>query len=181
MRQGDVRNAPIEALEQRFPLIVEARALRQDSGGAGKFRGGLGVDITLRGLVSGRWNMLANGRDRFPPWGLHGGKPGGGSGHKVQLPGDPTWAGMNTSRHLLSAGARVRTSTESGGGWGSPLERDPGRVAEDVRQDYVSIAAAREEYGVVLTTDMVGDVVVDLVATEALRAQLRLIPANQGN
>jgi N-methylhydantoinase B len=177
VRQGDVRNAPIEALEQRFPLIVEGRVLRQDSGGAGKFRGGLGVDITLRGLVPGRWNMLANGRDRFPPWGLRGGRPGGGSGHKVQLPGEADWASMNTSRHLLQAGARVRTSTESGGGWGSPYDRDPAMVLEDVRQEYVSADAAREQYGVVLVGDGSGALALDLAATRALRDRLRAEPS----
>ena len=59
--QGDVRNAPIENIELKCPVLIESRGLRQDSGGAGKFRGGLGLEIRLRNLVEGRWNLGSPG------------------------------------------------------------------------------------------------------------------------
>src|SRR5712692_9982427 len=68
--QGDVRNGSIEAIELKSPVLVEERSLRPDSGGAGKFRGGLGIDRRVRNLVEGRWNLHRPRRIDCPPWGL---------------------------------------------------------------------------------------------------------------
>ncbi len=75
--QGDVRNGSIEGIELKCPVLVESRGLRPDSGGAGKHRGGLGIDMRVRNLVEGRWNFEHTRREQCPPWGLWGGKPGG--------------------------------------------------------------------------------------------------------
>ncbi|WP_407707326.1 hydantoinase B/oxoprolinase family protein, partial [Bacillus mycoides] len=71
--QGDVRNAPIESIEIKAPVIVEERRLRQDSGGAGTFRGGLGFDVRIRNVTEVQWNLSQGRRSQCPPWGLWGG------------------------------------------------------------------------------------------------------------
>jgi len=89
--QGDVRNAHIKKMELKWPVLVLGRELRQDSGGAGKFRGGLGLATKVRGLVEGRWTLADSGRKDFPPLGLFGGKPGAASDSLLRLPeGFPT-------------------------------------------------------------------------------------------
>jgi N-methylhydantoinase B len=74
--QGDVRNGSIEGIELKCPVLVESRALRTDSGGAGKYRGGLGIDMRVRNLVEGKWNFELVKRNKCPPWGLWGGEAG---------------------------------------------------------------------------------------------------------
>ena len=86
--QGDVRNGSIEGIELKCPVVVESRALRQDSCGAGKFRGGLGIDMRVRNLVEGRWNFEMPRRGKCPPWGLWGGTPGEPGGYLLKRPGE---------------------------------------------------------------------------------------------
>jgi len=174
--QGDVRNGPIESLEQRFPIVVEQRKMRTDSGGAGTFRGGLGLDVQVRNLVAGRWNLPQTGRHRVPPWGLWGGKTGGKPDRLVLLPGENEWKKVNANWYQVPAEARAIIRSAGGGGWGDPLERDPQRVIEDVRDGYVSIEAARTEYGVVVLRN--GGAGLDAFqfdqpATDTLRQEMR--------
>src|SRR5258708_8678872 len=75
--QGDVRNGSIEGIELKCPVLVEARALRTDSGGAGKYRGGLGLGMQVRNLVEGKWDFEHVRRGPYPPWGRSGRGPGG--------------------------------------------------------------------------------------------------------
>lgn len=148
--QGDVRNGPIESIELRCPVVVEERRLRTDSGGAGRYRGGLGLDTTVRGLVEGMWNLAQSRRRGCPPWGLWGGRPGEPGDRLLLDPDAGTWRSVDVVRHRVAAGTRARISTAGGGGWGSPLEREPERVQHDVREGLVSIEAAGREYGVVI-------------------------------
>jgi N-methylhydantoinase B len=167
--QGDVRNTPIELLEARYPLFFENFSLRQDSGGAGRFRGGLGVEIDVRPYYPALVNFNLE-RTECAPWGLWGGEPGiiceahvekDANGHRVSV--------KKQTRYPVSAEDRVVFLTAGGGGWGNPLERDPERVANDVREGYISAEAAAA-YGVVLNPTT-GDV--DATATTALRTRLR--------
>jgi N-methylhydantoinase B len=174
--QGDVRNGPIESLEQRFPIVVEQRKMRTDSGGAGQFRGGLGLDVQVRNLVAGRWNLPQTGRHRVPPWGLWGGKTGGKPDRFVLLPGENEWKTVNANWYQVPAEARAIIRSAGGGGWGDPLDREPSRVIDDVRDGYVSVEAARTEYGVVIHRN--GGVGLDAVAldpdaTNSLRQEMR--------
>jgi N-methylhydantoinase B len=173
--QGDVRNGPIESLEQRFPIIVEKRMLRTDSGGAGAFRGGLGLDVQVRNLVEGRWNIPQSGRHRVPPWGLWGGKTGGRTDRLVQKAGENEWKSVNANWYPVPTESRVIIRSAGGGGWGNPLDRDPTGVIEDVRDGVVSTDAARSEYGVVVhaPNDRPDAVKLDEAATENLRRQMR--------
>jgi N-methylhydantoinase B len=168
--QGDVRNAPIESMEQKAPVIVEERGLIPDTGGPGQFRGGLGLRLQVRVLAEGRWGLPPHRRCHYPPWGLWNGKPGRGGANWAKAPGDSQWKKLDTSRVPVAAGAVVRAETTGGGGWGHPLDRDPQRVLYDVVNGYVSAEAAHKDYGVVLDRAL-GKV--DLEATKLLRARMR--------
>jgi N-methylhydantoinase B len=167
--QGDVRNGSIEGIELKCPVVVETRALRADSGGAGKFRGGLGIDMQVRNLVEGRWNLEQPRRSKCPPWGIRGGAPGEPSGYLLRLPGERRFKLTRGSHIPVPIGTQAIVRTGGGGGWGDALERDPARVAEDVAEGLVSAGAARKLYGVVLKRDMS----LDSRATKQLRQRLR--------
>jgi N-methylhydantoinase B len=165
--QGDVRNGSIEGIELKCPVLVEGRALRTDSAGAGKHRGGLGIDMQVKNLVEGRWNFEQTRRNICPPWGLWGGGDGDPSAYLLRLPGENDFK-MMVGAHIpvpLHASAIVRTG--GGGGWGDPHERDPELVRADVLEELVSREAAREKYGVVLRDDLT----VDVEATKKQRSQ----------
>ncbi|HTB66062.1 MAG TPA: hydantoinase B/oxoprolinase family protein [Steroidobacteraceae bacterium] len=165
--QGDVRNSPIETIELKTPVMVLERSLRCDSGGAGKFRGGLGIQTRARSLVAGRWATQngAGGRLTCLPWGLWGGKPGRAAETLIKGADEAEFhvpAGTGAS----SAGTEILYRTAGGGGWGDPLEREPDAVLADVMEGYVSPQAARAEYGVVIEGTQV-----DRPATQRLRSQ----------
>jgi N-methylhydantoinase B len=172
--QGDVRNGSIEAIEMKTPVMVERRGLRTDSGGAGKFRGGLGLDVHVRNFVEGRWNMHAPARIDNPPWGLWNGKPGHSSKYLIKLPGDNAFNEKEANRLPTPPETEVIVRSNGGGGWGDPLERDPERVRWDVIEGYVTVEHARDDYGVVLDPKSYA---IDQAATEKLRAQLRTATA----
>ena len=167
--QGDVRNGSIEGIEMKCPVLVKSRALRRDSAGPGKFRGGLGVDFELRNLVDGKWNFERANRRGCPPWGLWKGKPGESGGYYLRGPGQSEYRMMHGSHKPVQKDSQVVVRTGGGGGWGDPLERDPERVRSDVIEEFVSREAARDQYGVVLGEDSS----VDEAATRALRQARR--------
>lgn len=173
--QGDVRNGTIEGIEMQNPVLVEERSLRRDSGGAGKFRGGLAIDMHVRNLVEGRWNLHRPRRTDNPPWGLWNGKPGGTASYLLKTAGAADFENVNLSRHLVPAESEVIVKTGGGGGWGDPLERDAARVRDDVIEGYVSLDRARADYGVVLHAT---DHTIDMTATELLRQSLRAAAQN---
>ena len=164
-----MHNAQIEKIELRWPLVVHRRALRRDSGGAGTYRGGLGLEVEVEGLVEGQWTLADTGRHQFPPWGVLGGSPGLPSDSLARMPGEAELHHVDFIRHAVPKGTTAVVVTAGGGGWGDPLERDPQRVAADVLEDYVSIDAARDQYGVVFRP---GTFDVDPDATARLRADL---------
>ncbi|HVB34105.1 MAG TPA: hydantoinase B/oxoprolinase family protein [Patescibacteria group bacterium] len=166
--QGDVRNGTIESIELKNPVLVEERSLRQDSGGPGKFRGGLGVDLRVRNLVEGRWNLHRPRRIECPPWGLWKGKPAGTADYLLRLPGETQFRSMDASQHPVPADSEVIVRTGGGGGWGDPLDRDPERVRNDVIEEFVSPERALSEYGVVFDPQ---DGSVDINATRQRRAE----------
>ena len=166
--QGDVRNTPIETMELKTPVLVLERSLRPDSGGAGKFRGGLGLQTRVRSLVEGRWNAAPPGaRSSCPPWGLWGGKEGKPGATFVKEASNDDFKKSPTPRYAGPAGTEVLYQTAGGGGWGDPLERPAETVLRDVLEGYVSQEVALSEYGVVLAP---GGQAVDWAATEARRA-----------
>ena len=128
--QGDVRNGSIEGIELKCPVLVESRGLRQDSCGAGKHRGGLGIDMRVRNLVEGRWNFEQARRLQCPPWGLWGGKAGEAGGYLLRLPGENEFKPMAGAHIPVPLDAEAIVRTGGGGGWGDPLERDPALVRD---------------------------------------------------
>lgn len=164
--QGDVRNSPVESLELRFPLRVEQRGLRPDSGGPGRRRGGLGMVTEITNLVEGTWRLSMAGRKVCPPWGLWDGGNGQPGTHQLRRP-DGGFEPVN-GRVVAPAGSVARIITGGGGGWGPAAQRPVSQVARDVRQGYVSAAAAAEHYAVVLD-ESTGQV--DVAASEQLRAE----------
>ncbi len=165
--QGDVRNASIEELEMKSPVLISTRGLRADSGGPGKFRGGLGSTMHIRNLAEGRWNMERPRRQNCPPWGLDGGLPGEPGVKMMKKPGEEEFKSVDVSRHLVPGDTEVMIHAGSGGGWGNPLERDAERVRWDVVEGLVSAESARTNYGVVIKADES----IDEAATLALRKQ----------
>ncbi len=168
--QGDVRNGSIEGIELKCPVLVESRALRPDSCGAGKHRGGLGIDMRVRNLVEGHWNFEQTRRAQCPPWGLWGGTAGEPGGYLLRLPQETEFRPLAGARLPVSVGAAAIVRTGGGGGWGDPYERDPMLVVSDLREEFISRESAREFYGVVVRDDFT----LDAAATEALRKQRRI-------
>src|SRR5499426_1512694 len=172
--QGDVRNGSIEGIELKCPVLVEGRALRTDSGGAGKYRGGLGIDMRVRNLVEGKWNFELVRRNQCPPWGLWGGQPGEYGMYLLREPGEREFRMMGGAHHPVPVATEVIVRTGGGGGWGDPIERDPMAVRADVQEEFISARSAREHYGVVLTDKLA----VDHAATEAARNAIRSARGN---
>jgi N-methylhydantoinase B len=141
-------NAPTEALEQEFPLIIDRYELIEDSGGPGRHRGGLGVRLDVRILaekahISGRGlrqNLAAPGR--------MGGQEGA-TGHFVLDPGGPKERSLSSvfSDFPVDTGVVMRIETPSGGGFGSAANRDPALVVADLRSGKVSVQGATNNYG----------------------------------
>ena len=167
--QGDVRNGSIEGIELKCPVVVEARRLVRDSGGPGLHRGGLGIDVQIRGLVEGRWNLDRPRRQESPPWGLWEGSDGGVADYLVRRPGENDFHPEYGFGVAVPVGTSVITRTGGGGGWGNPLDRDPEAVRWDVIEDFVSVEQAARDYGVILTEKLA----LDEAATEARRAEMR--------
>jgi N-methylhydantoinase B len=167
--QGDVRNAPVETIELKTPVLVKRRSLREGSGGAGTFRGGLGITTTIESLAEGRWTSSQQGRTVLAPWGVSGGGSGLVGEAYIKPAGDAGFHREDPFRTLLPPGSSVTIMTAGGGGWGDPLEREPSRVRMDVIEEYVSPDDARDIYGVVLDAEKN----VDEDATRKLRAQHR--------
>jgi N-methylhydantoinase B len=160
-------NIPVEAQEANQPIVVERFEAIRDSGGAGTFRGGCGLRRDLRFLADdGMLTNLAE-RQKFPPYGLFGGEPGK-LGRTVINPGPDQEVAHSKASRGFAYGDVISFQQPGAGGYGDPLERDPARVLADVLDDYVSVAAARDEYGVVIAGDTV-----DEAATRALRQRMR--------
>jgi N-methylhydantoinase B len=143
----NMSNLPVETLESRYPIRVESYGLRPDSGGAGQFRGGLGLTRSYRLLADEAVLQMRADRTDHRPYGLFGGGPGAASRNFIAEPGeDPKpLPGKVTLR--ISRGTLVRHDQAGGGGYGPASARDPGRIRADVADGKVSAAAARVDYG----------------------------------
>jgi N-methylhydantoinase B len=154
INDGDTHNAPTEQVEAKFPLVVERYALVPDSGGAGRHRGGLGVERVVRARTDITLNTQIE-RAHCRPWGLDGGRDG--KGNAVALRFGTQWKTEFPNAKVLVAhiktGDAFRLRSGGGGGYGSPLERPVEDVRNDVRQGYVSVHEAAVLYGVVIDDD----------------------------
>jgi N-methylhydantoinase B len=144
---SNMSNTPIEIIEMSFPLRVEEYALVPDSGGAGKFRGGLGVRRVWRVLERDAHAAVCCERTVTPPFGLAGGHAGGAARLTLIPPRGNARRLTSKGGFVAPAGSLVVVEAPGSGGYGPPAQRDPGALAEDLRDGYVSAAAARREYG----------------------------------
>jgi N-methylhydantoinase B len=167
---GFYRNIPTETLENDMPILIERYGLLGDGGGPGEFRGGLGLDYAVR-VLSPRATLTCRAmeRTRFRPWGRAGGHPGRQGFARLRESDVAVRELGKIDVMELHAGEVLEIGTPCGGGFGDPLDRDPGRVAADVSDGYVGTEGARELYGVVMGAD--GAVAAG--ATRALRERLR--------
>lgn len=134
--QGDVQNAPVELQELYYPVLVDFYRLREGSGGAGKFRGGLGIEIALRLLCDGYANINVE-RNLNPPWGIFGGKPGQPARALVRQDAEKpgTWVTKGPN-YRIKRGGSVTLFTAGGGGYGPPEARSPALIERDRRLGY---------------------------------------------
>jgi N-methylhydantoinase B len=145
---GGASNQPCETLERWYPMYYTEVLAVPDSCGDGKYRGGVGLSRSFE--VWGETEITIHGdRERFTPFGLAGGT-NGGPNRMVLNQGtvDEEDLGMFCTKKKLFAGDRITFESNGGGGYGLPWERDPARVLEDAIDGYVTIAKAREVYGV---------------------------------
>jgi N-methylhydantoinase B len=171
LNDGDTHNSPVEATEAKSPVLVLERALRPGSAGAGKYRGGLGVVQRVEMLSPALFQTQIE-RTLCPPWGLMGGTAA--QPNKITVThADGTFERFPTGKVApmrLEPGDGYITETGGGGGFWSPLERDPERVLADVRAGYISVESAERDYGVVVRgSERACEL--DATATEALRLQ----------
>ncbi len=147
---ANTRNNPIEDLESHYPLRVVRYEAREDSTGAGKWRGGTGSIRDVMLLANGHASIEGDGH-RHAPWGAFGGADGStgsltlerGDGNAKRLP-------PMISNVSVQAGDIIRAVSPCGGGYGDPFERDPNLVLQDVLNGWVSVKSARDQYGVAI-------------------------------
>jgi N-methylhydantoinase B len=167
---ANMASQSIEMTEAEQPFQILRYELIEDSAGPGKFRGGASFRRDFRFLEEEGVLQVRSDRRRFRPFGLYGGGPGRASMNYLDPDGEnrilPSKFTMTIRR-----GEVFREEVAGAGGWGDPLERNPERVLRDVRNGFVSRAAAEREYGVVLAHD---GWAVEVAATATLRRKLRV-------
>lgn len=147
---GNMANTPVELIEAESPIVVDEYGFLPDTGGPGKYRGGLGIVRSYRLLANEAMVQLRSDREKHAPWGLFGGKPGVSARSHMNY-------GTASERRLPSKfigrmlkGDVFRGEMAASGGYGDPRQRDPRAVLEDVMQEKMSLAHAEKEYGVVI-------------------------------
>jgi N-methylhydantoinase B len=161
----NLSNTPVEVLERQHPVRIEDYALVPDSGGAGRYRGGLGLRRSYRLLADVAVLQLRADRLRFAPYGLDGGEPGGVAGNWLEQ-NDGTHAIPGKVTTVMRRGELLIHHQAGGGGHGDPFTRSPEAVARDVWNGKVTVAASQDRYGVAVDADGSVD------ATETARIRL---------
>ena len=159
-------NLPVETLEARYPILIEEYGLRDDSGGAGQFRGGLGLVRQYRLLADEAVLQLRADRHEHPPYGLFGGLPGAPSRNFIEVDGERSPAGQGDAGDHQPARV-IRHEQAGGGGYGDPYLRSLPSIRADLADGKVGRASAEQLHGVVFK-----DGEIDEPAT-ALRRQRR--------
>jgi N-methylhydantoinase B len=171
INDGDTHNGPSEQVEAKYPLLVERYALRQDSGGAGRYRGGLGTEQVIQALNDIRFSSQMD-RVKCKPWGLEDGHSGLGNSvalHRYGQTDETHFPNGKALNQVLKPGDAYILRSGGGGGFGSPLERDLGMLEHDVRCGYVSCNEAETVYGAVFLDDST----IDAGATATRRTKMR--------
>jgi N-methylhydantoinase B len=170
---GNLLLSEVEDGEPRFPIINISREMVTDAGGAGRWRGcpgSLNVKKVLEPTMAVAWMVSAD----HPLSGLCGGDDGSPYSSHFEVGSEKEYKVGLSARAQLPPGAVIAYQHGGGAGFGPALERDPQAVRDDVLDEYVSVAAAREKYGVVLTGSLQEyDLQVDVAGTEALRQKMK--------
>ena len=160
-----IMGVPVEAIETAAPLLMHRRELRPDSGGPGRFRGGLGQVMELEIITGAPANhSCMYDRTGNPALGLLGGKAGATGAVRLSDGGRP----HPKSHYRLAPGQRVVLELPGGGGFGPPFERAAERVRQDLLQGYISHEAAERDFGVAIDP---ATMTIDAAATAALRKE----------
>jgi N-methylhydantoinase B len=143
-------NTPIEAIETIYPIRFLKYELRENSGGAGKWRGGVGLERSWMLLApSATLSVLAE-RTKIPPWGLYGGKNGAKGEYYIIKPDGKRMKLKSKCTVKVEKGDIFVVKTPGGGGCGNPMEREPKRVLHDVLNGLVPLEAAKKDYGIAI-------------------------------
>lgn len=145
VHMSNTLNTPIEVIETVYPLVVEQYALRPDTGGPGRFRGGVGLRRDISVEVETVCSVMAD-RHTNPPYGIEGGLDGG-TGEVYILSDDQSRQIPEKSTHHLVPGDTVSIRTPGGGGYGNPHERDPQQIEADLEAGLVTVESAEKIYG----------------------------------
>ncbi|MGO4835000.1 hydantoinase B/oxoprolinase family protein, partial [Rhizobiaceae sp. 2RAB30] len=166
---NNMRNHPLETVEGHSSVVVLEYDIRPDSGGPGQWRGGVGQMMTVQSLADGGV-VVARGMERlrFPPWGISGGKPGGTLKAIFNCGKADERPIAKIHELALNKGDTLTILMPGGGGYGNPFDRDPDAVLRDVLDGFVTLASARDDYGVVIV-----DGVIDAGATQRARSSDR--------
>ena len=169
-------NVSIEMIESDYPIRIDEYGMAPDTGGAGRHRGGLALLRQYRILSDKAILNVRSDKRKYPPHGLFGGKEGSPSINLVN-PGrdDRVLPVLMLQVEKLRKGDVFRHVMSGGGGYGDPLERDPGLVLDDIVTEKVTLGHARREYGVVID-DSGAAPTIDAAATETLRDDMRKGP-----
>lgn len=171
---GNLWKATAEINESLFPHVQWSRDYRTDSGGPGQWRGLCGSHYVKEVRSDARVYTYVVGM-KYPMPGIAGGQPGEPNKLTIRYQSDDPYVVAHTADWVpIAAGQKICYDYGGGGGWGDPLDRDPRAVLDDVLDEYVSVAGAARDYGVVLTGSLANlSLAVDPDATEALRSQRR--------
>ncbi|NVN00386.1 hydantoinase B/oxoprolinase family protein [Arthrobacter sp. SDTb3-6] len=168
---------PVEGQERLSPVLTTMHQIATDSGGPGRFRGGVGIE--KGGMLTDATDTVMSyccDRARSITWGIEGGLPSIPHGVWINKgTEDEKFLGSNFSSVPLESGDTFTRPSAGGGGFGDPLERLLGEVLDDVIDGYVSIGRAEADYGVVITEidAELDEFEIDVPASEALRARIR--------
>jgi N-methylhydantoinase B len=137
---------PIEILESEFPCRITRFELVADSGGPGRWRGGLSLEREYE-LLENATVIRRYDKSRFPPDGVEGGKAGRGARFVIRLGTDREYTTPSSGRYEMAAGERFLLQSAGGGGCGEPSRRDPTALARDVAEGYMTAEGAKKDYG----------------------------------
>jgi N-methylhydantoinase B len=170
LNDGDTHNSPAEASEVKSPLVIEEHSLVQDSGGAGRYRGGLGIRRAVRMQTPANFTTRIE-RTQCAPWGLQGGLDARPNRIYVRRADGTIDGPANGKVDLLqlNAGDTYVLESGGGGGFGDPLDRPIEKVVEDIRLGYITPEAAARDYGVLVD----GSLELNQAATDTARDDMR--------
>ena len=164
-----VPNLPAEIIERDYPVLIERYGFAPDTGGAGRYRGGLAIEKSYRFLQDDVSVQIRSDRRHFQPYGLAGGDAGAPSITELASAGESRVLSSKTSL-TVGRGDVLTHRHAGGGGWGPAIERDSAAVLADIGSGKVTVAAARQSYGVVLDHELTA---VDEIATAEARREMR--------